>query len=182
MAWRKKKKGKRYCIPLSAILRNEWEQLNRGGLCVGGVLLVLAAVLCRIAIGSPYYTRHLLRMPYFMPPTVVLYAVGLLLYFLLGALFGGLCITRSAALMRARFKGLTLLVPTALFRLLWYPLFFGACAPALALISLLLSVFCCLCACRLFRGNTHIAVMLLLIELVWTLLLTAVTLAVLILN
>ncbi|MBQ8397308.1 MAG: tryptophan-rich sensory protein [Clostridia bacterium] len=179
------RKGKRKCrrtIPLKTLLRCEWEQFNRRAMLIGGIVVVVLALICRIAIGSPVYVRHLLRLPDCMPSSLCLYLIGGILFFLLGALFGALVAAPTPAILRTRFRGTVLLVPLLLFRLLWFPLFFGACAPALALISLALAALCCVCAFIALVRVSRLACPVLLLNLIWLIWLICATLFVLLLN
>ncbi len=167
---RSSRKGKRICrktIPYTVLLRCEWEQLDRRAMLLGGIIAVALALLCRIAIGSPLYARHLFALPACMPPTLCLYLFGGILYFLLGALFGGLAAAPTPAILRARFRGTALLIPLMLFRLLWYPLLFGALAPALALISLALAILSCGCALLALARISRLAAPILILDLLW---------------
>lgn len=168
--FRPKRKGKRRCrrtIPLKTLLCCEWEQFDRRAMLIGGIVVTALALICRIAVGSPIYTRHLLCLPDCMPSSLCLYLLGGCLYFLLGALFGALVAAPSHAILRARFRGTALLVPLVLFRLLWYPLFFGALTPALALISLALAAFSSVCAMIALLRLSRFACPVLLVNLLW---------------
>ncbi len=149
------------------LLQCEWEQINRRAAVCGGIVLTLLALGCRLAVGSPIYARHLLCLPPFMPPTVCLYLIGGLMFFLLGALVAALGSTPSPAVLRARFRGLVCLIPLALFRLFWYPLFFAAISPALALISLFLALFALLAAFFALRCVFRLALPVLLMQFAW---------------
>lgn len=179
------RKGKRKCrrtIPLKTLLRCEWEQLDRRAMLIGGIVVAALALICRIAVGSPIYARHLLTLPDCMPSSFFLYLLGGVLFFLLGALFGALVIAPTHAILRTRFRGTALLVPLILFRLLWFPLFFGAVAPALALISLALAALCCVCALLALLRVSRLACPILLLNLLWIAWLICATLFVLLLN
>ena len=182
---RSSRKGKRCCrrtVPYTVLLRCEWEQFDRRAMLLGGLIAAVLALLCRAAIGSPIYARHLFVLPVCMPPTFCLYFFGGSLYFLLGALFGGLAAAPTPAILRARFRGTAMLIPLLLFRLLWYPLLFGALSPALALISLALAILSCVCALLTLCGVSRFAVPILLLELLWLGWLFCATLWLLILN
>ena len=182
---RASQKGKRCCrktIPYSHLLRCEWEQLDRRAMLIGGCAAFAAALICRIAIGSPLYARHLFALPGCMPPTLCLYLFGGGLVFFLGAVFGCMVAAPSPAVLRARFRGTALLVPLMLFEVLWYPLLFGALSPALALISLLLAVLVCICAMIALRRFSRFAQLVLIADLVWLIWLFCATLWIILLN
>lgn len=134
---------------------------------IGGVVLLALAILCLLAAGSPLYARHMLCLPDCMPQSWCIFLVGAVTFFLLGALIGALCVAPSPALLRARFRGLMFLVPVALFRLFWYPLFFGAITPALALISLCIAVFFAVLALIALLPVFRLACPVILIQLLW---------------
>lgn len=163
----------RVTIPLSTLLRCEWEQYDRRALCIGGFILFAAALCCRLSAGSPIYARRLFcgpsQGPGAMPTMLVLYVVGGGLYVLLGALIGAMLAAPTPAILRTRFRGTALLIPVALFRLCWYPLLFGALTPALALISLCIAIFCAVSACLCLRSVSRIASIVLAVQLLWLL-------------
>lgn len=162
-------------IPIRTLICWEWETYDRRAMCIGGAILLFAALFCRLAVGSPIYARCLFDEKGAMPPTPMLYLCGGALDLALGALIGAMLAAPTPAILRARFKGTALLVPTALFRLCWYPLLFGALTPALALISLALALFCAVTACLYLRGQSRIAPLVLLAECLWMLRLASAT-------
>lgn len=165
---KRKRKNKSRCrLSFGTLIRCEWEQIDRRAMLIGGVVLLVLALLCLLAVGSPIYARHLLRLPGCMPPSWCLFLLGALTFFLLGALIGALCAAPSSAILRARFRGLMLLVPAALFRLFWYPLFFGAITPALALISLCIAVFLTVLALFALVSVFRLACPVIFIQLLW---------------
>ena len=182
---RASRKGKRCCrktIPCTVLLHCEWERLDRRAMLIGGCAALAAALICRIAIGSPLYARHLFALPACMPPTFCLCLIGGGMLFGLGALFGGMAAAPSPAVLRARFGGTALLVPLMLFSLLWYPLLFGALSPALALISLLLAILSCVCAMTALCRLSRLAQLMLPADLLWLLWLLCATLWIILLN
>ena len=127
-------------------IRCEWEQINHRTALIGGAICVIVAVLCVLAIGSPLYARHMLRLPNCMPPSWALFFVGLIQYFLLGWCIAALGKSASFVQIRERLHSIALLVAVVLFRLMWYLLFFGAVRPVLALIALCIVLFLSCCA------------------------------------
>ena len=178
----KRKRKNRYCIAPLTLLRGECARIDFRAILIGGVVVTVLALFCRIAVGSPLYVRHLLRLPDCMPSSICLYLVGGLLFFLLGALFGALVSAPSNAVIRARFHGLIFLVPLTLFRLFWYPLLFGAVSAALAMMSLALAALAGVCALMKLWRVFRLACPILIAQLLWILWLFYATLWVLFLN
>lgn len=179
----KRKKGKRRVqINFCFLLRCEWEQINQRCALIGGAIVLVIALICAWVSGSPVYARHLLCLPACMPASLVLFMLGGLLYFVLGWGIAALCASASHAQIRDRLSGIACLIAAALFRMTWYPLFFGTFSSALALIALCCAIFLCLCAARSLFGIHKIGALTACIQLPWLIWLLVATGGVLLLN
>lgn len=113
---------------------------------VGGGLVLAAALLTRLTVGSPLAVIHKLGASVLLPP---LWLTGLLWlgsYVLMGAAVGYLlsCPPGNARREADLWRGCTFLVLAVVFSLVWYTLLFGKLCLLLSCLCLLLAAVCAL--------------------------------------
>lgn len=105
-------------------------KINKLWVFIGGALAVLAALLVRLACGSPHWLVLRADSGHFLPPLWVLTLLWLGGYFFMGCAWGHIFSLRPLNPCRDawRWRGSTFLVLTMVFSLMWYPLLFGMSA------------------------------------------------------
>ncbi len=130
----KKRYGK---MTVNAWLNSEMEQSRPIVMAIGGVLLLVAGIMVRAFVGSPYPTMLLLEISDLVPPVWIMTLLWSLSFFSIGAAAGFVLGYRVGGNEGEKYKGCMFFVLLAVLELCWYPVLFGA---NLVFLSILVSI------------------------------------------
>lgn len=108
---------------------------ERATLIAGGLVALVLGVLQWLMFSGNEYVWWCYMIPRAMPPRGVVLILGMVWYFILGAAFSFMMCSVTVGRERRR-KCLIDIGITLIFLYLWYPLFFAAASPFLALVAL----------------------------------------------
>lgn len=159
----KKQYGK---MTVNAWLNTELERSNPLLMLTVGILLTVAGILVRVAVGSPYRTILELGIAELIPPVWLMTLLWSAWLFIIGCSCGFVLGYRGGC-REEKYKGVMYFTLLTVLEFCWYPALFGA---NLVFISVLLSILIlcfALAATFCFYRVTKFAGMLLLLHDVW---------------
>ncbi len=131
---------------------------------IGAATVLTAALLTRLAVGSPLRAIHRLNAAGWLPPLWLMSLLWFGSFALVGAAAGSLLACPGGGARREAWlwRGSTFLVPAVVFSLVWYVLLFGRLWPILSCLFPLLSAaaaLVCVLSWRLIGGGAWWAVL-----------------------
>ena len=142
-------------------------EINGIAIIVSIFTFLFIGILVRALSGSPLYMMRLSDIHDILPPIWVFILVWSIWYVLLGFCFGFVIGGSFPGRRTEKFKGSLCLVVMMVFNYIWYPLFFSAKTPFLALADILIIAFFCFLTFLEYRKISKLIAFIILVHFLW---------------
>ena len=160
----KKKYGK---LTVGAWLNLEMSQSSPALMLLVGIALLIAAIVMRVEVGSPYTVLLALGATELFPPVWLMTLLRALSFFVIGCAAGFALGYRDTGCQIEKYKGGMFFVLLALLELLWYPTLFYAVWVFVSALESIVILCLSVCVTVCFYRVTKLAGMLFLLHDVW---------------
>lgn len=152
---------------MNAWLNLEMSQSSPVLMLLMGFGLMIAAIIIRIQVGSPYPAILALGVKDIFPPVWLMSLIRGFSFFVIGCAAGFVLGYRETGCMGEKYKGCMFFVLLAVLELLWYPTLFGSVWVLLSALESILILCLSVCVTISFYRVTKFAGMILLLHDVW---------------